>query len=111
MYDAILIDEAQDFPLSFMRLCYEILYAPKRLVYAYDELQNLNLESLPSPEVLFGIDENGSPNVQFEFEPDGTSKQDIILEKCYRNSRQHLYLHMLWVLESIENRMLRQMYD
>lgn len=87
MYDAILIDEAQDFPVSFLRLCYEILCTPKRLVYAYDELQNLNLQSLPSPEELFGNDKNGNPNVKFVFEPDGTSKQDIILEKCYRNSR------------------------
>lgn len=90
MYDAILIDEAQDFPVSFLRLCYKILCSPKRLVYAYDELQNLNLQSLPSPEELFGNDDEGVPNVRFAFEPDGTSKQDIILEKCYRNSRPAL---------------------
>ncbi len=90
MYDAILIDEAQDFPVSFLRLCYKILCDPKRLVYAYDELQNLNLQSLPSPEELFGNDDKGLPNVRFTFEPDGTSKQDIILEKCYRNSRPAL---------------------
>ena len=90
MYDAILIDEAQDFPVSFLRLCYKILCAPKRLVYAYDELQNLNLQSLPSPEELFGNDDEGVPNVRFAFETDGTSKQDIILEKCYRNSRPAL---------------------
>lgn len=90
MYDAILVDEAQDFPVSFLRLCYEILDKPKRLVYAYDELQNLNLQSLPSPEEIFGNDSNGNPNVSFTFEPDGTSKQDIILEKCYRNSRPTL---------------------
>lgn len=90
IYDAILIDEAQDFPISFLRLCYEILCDPKRLVYAYDELQNLNLQSLPAPEVLFGNDNNGCPKVQFSFEEDGTSKQDIILEKCYRNSRPAL---------------------
>ena len=87
IYDAILIDEAQDFPVSFLRLCYSILGEPKRLVYAYDELQNLSLQSLPSPEEIFGNDKNGKPNVSFKFESDGTSKQDIILEKCYRNSR------------------------
>lgn len=90
MYDAILIDEAQDFPVSFLRLCYKVLCEPKRLVYAYDELQNLNLQSLPSPEELFGNNDEGVPNVRFAFEPDGTSKQDIILEKCYRNSRPAL---------------------
>ena len=90
MYDAILIDEAQDFPVSFLQLCYKILCEPKRLVYAYDELQNLNLQSLPSPEELFGTNNEGTPNVRFNYEPDGTSKQDIILEKCYRNSRPAL---------------------
>ena len=60
---------------------YNILCEPKRLVYAYDELQNLNLQSLPSPEELFGTNNEGTPNVRFNYEPDGTSKQDIILEK------------------------------
>ena len=27
---------------------------PKRLIYAYDELQNLNTQSLPAPEEIFG---------------------------------------------------------
>ena len=89
-YDAILIDEAQDFPVEFLRLCYEILKEPKRLVYAYDELQNLNLQSLPSPEDIFGSDINGNSRVKFSYDSQGKSKQDIILEKCYRNSRQAL---------------------
>ena len=45
IYDAILIDEAQDFPPAFLRLCYELLNDKKRLVYAYDELQVLNSQS------------------------------------------------------------------
>lgn len=90
VYDAILIDEAQDFPVSFFRICYELLKKPKRLVYAYDELQSLNLQSLPAPEELFGEEADGSPKVRFTIEADGTSKQDIILEKCYRNSRPTL---------------------
>jgi len=90
MYDAILVDEAQDLPVGFLRICYELLKEPKRLVYAYDELQNLNLQSLPSPEELFGNNNEGKPKVQFHMEADGSSKQDIILEKCYRNSRPAL---------------------
>lgn len=82
MFDAILVDEAQDFPSSFLRICYNILGDKKRLVYAYDELQNLSSESLPSPEKIFGEDQNGSPLVKLE-----NKSQDIILEKCYRNSR------------------------
>ncbi|MEG4251562.1 ATP-binding domain-containing protein [Microcoleus sp. Pol10D4] len=85
-YDAILIDEAQDFSKHFLRLCYEILKAPKRMVYAYDELQNLNKKTMESPEVIFGKDAHGKPLVQLQNKR-GEPKQDIILEKCYRNSR------------------------
>ena len=85
-YDAILIDEAQDFSEHFLRLCYEILKEPKRIVYAYDELQNLNKKTMESPEVIFGKDSQGKPCVQLQNKP-GEPKQDIILEKCYRNSR------------------------
>lgn len=82
MYDAILVDEAQDFPPSFLRLCFNILQAKKRLVYAYDELQSLSSQSLPSPEVIFGSDFHGRPLVTLT-----EKSQDIILEKCYRNSK------------------------
>ncbi len=86
-YDAILIDEAQDFSPAFLRLCHAFLREPKRLVYAYDELQNLRDESLPSPERIFeDMPEAASGNgrVQASNEPDSA---DIILRKCYRNSR------------------------
>ncbi len=82
MYDVILVDEAQDFPSSFLRICFHILGDKKRLVYAYDELQNLNSESVQSPEKLFGNDITGKPYVSLE-----KNSQDIILEKCYRNSK------------------------
>ena len=90
LYDVILVDEAQDFSVSFLRMCYEMLKAPKRLVYAYDELQNLRLQSLPSPEEIFGSHQNGTPRVKFYEESEGKPQQDIILEKCYRNSRPAL---------------------
>lgn len=86
LYDVILIDEAQDFSQGFFRLCYAMLKTPKRLVYAYDELQSLKLQSLPSPEELFGYHEDGTPKVKF-YQDNGKPQQDIILEKCYRNSR------------------------
>lgn len=86
-YDAVLIDEAQDLPPSFMRLCYLILRQPKRLVYAYDELQSLTDASLPGPEDLFGSARDGKALVVFEPAQSGRPRQDIILERCYRNSR------------------------
>jgi len=86
-YDVILIDEAQDFSPAFLRLCYELLSKEKRLVYAYDELQSLSDKSLPPPEDIFGKNPDGSPRVKFDAPIPGKPKQDIILEKCYRNSR------------------------
>lgn len=83
VYDTILVDEAQDFSPSFLQLCYSMLKAPKRLVYAYDELQNLSRTSLPPPEDLFGVDEKGNALVSFA----GDQRRDVILQKCYRNSR------------------------
>lgn len=87
VFDAILVDEAQDFSPSFLKLCYAFLKAPKRLVYAYDELQSLTRNSLPSPEEIFGTKKSGEPVVTFAAPAPGFPRQDIILEKCYRNSR------------------------
>lgn len=88
LYDVVLVDEAQDFPPSFLRLCYRALRAPHRLVYAYDELQSLSGEGLPDPENIFGNDSSGRPVVSFASEGYGAvGRRDIVLEKCYRNSR------------------------
>ena len=87
LYDAILVDEAQDFSSAFLRLCHMSLRNPKRLVYAYDELQNLTEESLPSPEEIFaGHGEATDGATSNDRMADGP-RQDIILDKCYRNSR------------------------
>lgn len=86
LYDLILIDEAQDLPVEFLRMCYGSLAAPGRLVYAYDELQSLTGSSVLPPEELFGSGPDGTPLVRLN-QDDGGPRQDIILEKCYRNSR------------------------
>lgn len=87
VFDVILIDEAQDFAPEFFRLCFSMLSDEKMLVYAYDELQSLTNSSLPPPTELFGNDENGRPLVKFDSIARNEPQQDIILEKCYRNSR------------------------
>lgn len=87
LYDAILVDEAQDFPPSFLRMCYEMLTGEKNLVYAYDELQNLAGEAMAPPEHIFGTKDDGSPRVSLaEPSPSGADR-DVILKVCYRNSR------------------------
>jgi superfamily I DNA and RNA helicase len=87
VYDAILVDEAQDLSSHFLQICYQLLTEKKRLIYAYDELQNLNSSSLPPPEEIFGVNSDGRPNVQFLPPEPGKPQQDVILEMCYRNSR------------------------
>lgn len=86
LFDMVLIDEAQDLPVEFLRLCFVSLPPPHRLVYAYDELQSLTGSAVPPAEELFGVAADGSPLVRLNVE-EGGPRQDIILEKCYRNSR------------------------
>ena len=81
-YDAILIDEAQDLPKAFLQICYELLRDPRRLVYAYDELQNLSGPEVLTPETLFGADRDGKSLGRRDAEG-----SDIVLKNCYRNSR------------------------
>jgi superfamily I DNA and RNA helicase len=85
LYDAILIDEAQDLPKSFFQLIYHVTKPPKRIVWAYDELQNLNNTLMSSVSELF----NGEVTIQ---NPPNAPQQDIILPVCYRNSPWSLTL-------------------
>lgn len=87
LYHALLLDEAQDFPASFLRLCYEMLDERRRLVYAYDELQDLQGAALPPAEEIFGQGQDGRPRVSLHSAGIGEPQRDVILEKCYRNSR------------------------
>ena len=82
-YNAILVDEAQDLPPAFLRICSRLLGDSKRLVYAYDELQNLSEKSLPPPWEIFGRDAEESS----KFWSHKQWANDLILQKCYRNSR------------------------
>ncbi|MBM4780944.1 MAG: ATP-binding domain-containing protein [Archangiaceae bacterium] len=84
VYDAILIDEAQDLPRPFFELAFLVSKGPHRIVWAYDELQNLTSYTMQGPEVLFGVDSaSDKPNLFFT---SGNERQDIVLPKCYRNS-------------------------
>jgi superfamily I DNA and RNA helicase len=79
VFDAVLIDEAQDLPRSFFRIVDAMTRAPKRIVWAYDELQNLSDAGMASTSEMFGRD------VQLTNAP-GAPQQDIILPVCYRNT-------------------------
>ena len=83
IFDCVLIDEAQDFPLEFFQLAYKVTREPKKIVIAYDELQTTNNIKIPSFEQLFGSS-NDAPNVRLEAE------FDYILKKSYRNTLETL---------------------
>ena len=79
LYDFILIDEAQDFPLEFFLLVQKVAKSPKKVVVAYDELQTTNDIIIPEFEELFG-ETDGKPNIVLE------PQYDYILKKSYRNT-------------------------
>lgn len=85
-YDYILIDEAQDMPLEFFRLVEKITKQPKRIIWAYDELQTTSNIKIPDSTELFGKDENEQPKVPLK------SEHDYILKKSYRNHQDVLML-------------------
>ena len=87
LYNAILIDEAQDFSASFLRICYRLLDPDRHLTYAYDELQNLNEEALPAPEVIFERAQSESGVIALQNTPSNALRSDIVLPTCYRSSR------------------------
>lgn len=91
IYDAILIDEAQDMPKSFFKICYKITKDPKRIIFAYDELQNLTNFGMPDVKELFGVDNQGAALVSLDNAPN-SAQQDIVLPICYRNTRWTLTL-------------------
>lgn len=87
VYDLTLIDEGQDFNKYFYRVCYK-LTKKKRLVWAYDDFQNIFDVIIQDEKETFGINDAGEFNV--DFSKSNNVLQDVILHKCYRNPRQVL---------------------
>lgn len=77
LFDYIFIDEGQDFPESFIKLCLRLCNNGK-IVWAYDELQTIFQAKTPGIESVL----EGTPFKGLE--------EDIILYKCYRNPREVL---------------------
>lgn len=85
IFDAVLIDEAQDLPPEFFQLVYLFTRDPKRIVWGYDELQRLSEAAMPSTQELFGATLAGAPRVSLDTTP-GSPRRDIVLPVCYRNT-------------------------
>lgn len=85
IFDAVLIDEAQDLPPEFFQLVYRFTKDPKRIVWGYDELQKLSESAMPDTDELFGTGPAGERLVSLESIPD-SPRRDIVLPVCYRNT-------------------------
>jgi superfamily I DNA and RNA helicase len=83
-YDLTLIDEGQDFPKNFYRLCY-VLSKQKRIVWAYDDFQNIFDVTIQDEKETFGRNKAGEYYVDFSKDP--YPNQDIVLHVCYRNPK------------------------
>ena len=86
-YELTLIDEGQDFPNSFYQLCYR-LTKDRRIVWAYDEFQNIFNTNVQDEKETFGTDSEG--NYYVDFSRGENPYQDITLKCCYRNPRKVL---------------------
>ena len=95
-YDAILIDEGQDLPSSFYKICYDLakgIRNQKTIIWAYDELQNIFDVGIRNSDELFGLNSDGEPNISITRERSHgliDYQSDIVLPKCYRNQRDVL---------------------
>lgn len=89
-YDAILIDEAQDFKPAFYRMCFEALREPKRLIWAYDEAQSLNNLSAPSPKIIFDDDDAEHRSADLSGWYEGGIRKSFVMRQSYRTPRDIL---------------------
>jgi len=91
-YHHILIDEAQDLPNDFFKICYKLAIGDKgqekNIVWAYDDLQSIFNVYQRTSEQLFGLDDEGLALVDLnKFKQNLTFGQnnDLVLYRCYRN--------------------------
>ena len=87
-HDVVLVDEAQHFSPSFLQLCYATLGKKKRLIYAYDELQNLS--GRPLPPNVFMPTPKSTTEVSQSIPSNPIAEPDLVLDRCYRNPRRLL---------------------
>jgi len=87
LWDAILIDEAQDFGPEFLNMCREALTDANRLIWAYDEAQDLGSLEAPSPKNVFGTDGDGELIMDLSGTYKNGPQKTYIMRKCYRAPR------------------------
>lgn len=95
-YELTLIDEAQDFPKSFLELVFRLTKGErekKNIIWAYDEMQITSKQSAPWTAELFGLDVGAQAQVDLkraEARFSGGYTNDIVLRKNFRTQRRVL---------------------
>ena len=89
-YDYVLMDEAQDFPVSFYQLCRAIV-KNDHLIWCYDEVQNILDVELQNTKQTFSneYDPDGI-DLDIEYDKHPYVKNDVVLHKSYRNVKKIL---------------------
>ncbi len=89
-YDYVLMDEAQDFSVSFYQLCRAIV-KDDHLIWCYDEVQNIFDVELQNTKTTFSnnYDSKGI-DLEAEFYKHPYIKNDVVLHKSYRNVKEIL---------------------
>lgn len=89
-YEVVLIDEGQDLPSSFYKMCYRACTEEKRIYWSYDEAQSLgNLEATDATK-LFGTDETGNQLVDVSGTTDGGYNKTQVMRTSFRTPRSIL---------------------
>jgi len=93
-YDAIFIDEGQDFEPGFYQMCYEALTDAKRLVWGYDEAQNLTNLTAPTPRRIFGADSTDDlpEKLDLRGQYSGNIPKSRVMRRSYRAPREVLMI-------------------
>lgn len=90
VWDAILIDEAQDFEANFLNMCLAALDDNERLIWAYDEAQDLGTLTAPRPKRIFGTDDDGNAVVDMSGSYETGVQKSHIMRESYRAPREIL---------------------
>lgn len=89
-YDYVLIDEGQDFPNSFYWLCRRLV-KKDRIIWAYDELQNiLDVEPRDAKKLFQNTFGDDGIDLAELLKNHPQQSNDIILKKSYRNPKEIL---------------------
>ena len=89
LFDYSILDEGQDFPPSFYRLCWQTT-VNGRVIWGYDECQNILNVDIQDPRETFGRGDDSEYLVDLDRAEPGV-RNDIVLHRCYRNPREILH--------------------